>query len=56
MARLVAADPERDHRQLGIVHASDQTATSTGAACMEWSRGVSGPGFGPIRREPGFPA
>jgi len=41
VARLTAADEGRDHRQLGVVGASDQS-TFTGSACMEWAGGVTG--------------
>jgi uncharacterized Ntn-hydrolase superfamily protein len=45
VARLTAADDDRDHRQLGVVDGHGESATYTGAACMEWAGGVSGPGF-----------
>jgi uncharacterized Ntn-hydrolase superfamily protein len=45
VARLTAADEGRDHRQLGVVDARGESATYTGAACMEWAGGVTGPGF-----------
>jgi uncharacterized Ntn-hydrolase superfamily protein len=41
--RLVAADPERDHRQAGLVDAQGRAATFTGKACLEWAGGVTGP-------------
>jgi uncharacterized Ntn-hydrolase superfamily protein len=41
--RLVVADPERAHRQVGIVDAQGRAATFTGKACMEWAGGVTGP-------------
>ncbi len=43
--RLVAADPERDHRQAGIVDAQGRAATFTGQACMDWAGGVAGPHY-----------
>ena len=43
--RLTAADEERAQRQLGIVDASGGSATYTGASCMEWAGGISGPCF-----------
>ena len=43
--RLTAADEGRDHRQLGVVDASGVGATFTGAECMDWAGGLSGPGF-----------
>ncbi|HET7304291.1 MAG TPA: DUF1028 domain-containing protein [Segeticoccus sp.] len=38
---LVESDPDHDHRQLGLVSATDQ-ATWTGAECMDWAGGVCG--------------
>jgi uncharacterized Ntn-hydrolase superfamily protein len=43
--RLTAADEDRDHRQLGIVDGHGGNATYTGAACLDWAGGVTGPGF-----------
>ena len=43
--RLVVADPERDHRQAGIVDVQGRSATFTGKACMEWAGGVTGPQY-----------
>ncbi|HUY71270.1 MAG TPA: DUF1028 domain-containing protein [Gaiellaceae bacterium] len=43
--RLTAADGERAHRQLGIVDGSGGSETYTGASCMAWAGGVSGPCF-----------
>jgi uncharacterized Ntn-hydrolase superfamily protein len=40
--RLTAADPERDHRQVGVVDALGRSATFTGKACMDWAGGVTG--------------
>ena len=42
--RLTAADPERDHRQLGIVDRDGGSATYTGSACFEWAGGRTAPG------------
>ncbi len=42
--RLTAADPERDHRQLGIVDRDGRSATYTGSACFEWAGGRAAPG------------
>src|SRR3954471_13190664 len=42
---LTAADPDRNHRQLGIVDGRGQGASFTGAECMEWAGGLAGPGF-----------
>lgn len=43
--RLTRADPERDHRQLGIVDARGTAASYTGPKCMEWAGHVVGEGF-----------
>jgi uncharacterized Ntn-hydrolase superfamily protein len=43
--RLTAADDGRDHRQLGVVDAKGGSATFTGAQCMEWAGGRTGPGY-----------
>ena len=44
VGRLTAADPERDHRQLGIVDRDGGSATYTGSACFEWAGGRTAPG------------
>ena len=41
--RLTAADEGRDHRQLGVVDGDGGTATFTGAECMDWAGGRTGP-------------
>src|SRR5919108_5035345 len=41
--RLTSADDGRDHRQLGVVDGKGASATYTGAECMEWAGGRSGP-------------
>ncbi|MGZ4481890.1 MAG: DUF1028 domain-containing protein [Gaiellales bacterium] len=41
--RLVACDPQRDQRQLGIVDAEGASATFTGSGCMHWAGGRTGP-------------
>jgi uncharacterized Ntn-hydrolase superfamily protein len=43
--RLVAADPQRDHRQLGVVDRTGGSAAYTGAKCLEWAGHRTGPGF-----------
>jgi uncharacterized Ntn-hydrolase superfamily protein len=43
--RLTDADEGREHRQLGVVDARGGSATFTGAECMDWAGGVTGPGF-----------
>ncbi|RIV40011.1 DUF1028 domain-containing protein [Micromonospora radicis] len=45
VAGLVAADPERDHRQLGVVAATGPGATYTGAHCRDWAGGQAGDGW-----------
>ncbi len=42
---LLADDAERESRQLGIVDAGGSSATWTGAECLDWAGGVTGPGF-----------
>lgn len=42
--QLTSADPERDHRQLGIVDRDGGAASYTGKACFEWAGGRTGPG------------
>ena len=42
---LVGADDGREHRQLGVVDAHGRTATDTGAECMDWAGGTTGPGY-----------
>jgi uncharacterized Ntn-hydrolase superfamily protein len=41
--RLTAADDGRDHRQVGIVDRDGRGATYSGAECMEWAGGRTGP-------------
>jgi uncharacterized Ntn-hydrolase superfamily protein len=43
--KLLADDPERDHRQIGIVDSHGGSATFTGKECFTWAGGVSGPGY-----------
>lgn len=45
VARLTEADDGRDDRQLGVVDARGGSATYTGAGCMDWAGGLTGPGF-----------
>ncbi len=44
VARLTADDPEREHRQLGVVDAEGRAATFTGSKCFDWAGGQTGPG------------
>lgn len=43
--QLLANDPEREHRQVGIVDAHGQAAAHTGQSCQHWAGHVIGPGF-----------
>jgi uncharacterized Ntn-hydrolase superfamily protein len=43
VARLTAADDEREHRQLGIVDGQGRAASFTGAECYDWAGGRTGP-------------
>lgn len=45
VAELVAADPERAHRQVGIVDGAGKAASYTGASCLDWAGGVTGDGY-----------
>ncbi|MEW2384705.1 DUF1028 domain-containing protein [Micromonospora sp. NPDC047707] len=45
VAGLVAADPEREHRQLGVVGARGAGASWTGPACHPWAGGQAGDGW-----------
>lgn len=44
VAALTGADPDRDHRQLGVVDRDGNAATFTGSACFEWAGGRVGAG------------
>ena len=45
VARLTAADEERETRQLGVVDAHGRGASFTGAECNEWAGGRTGAGY-----------
>src|SRR5262245_37806823 len=45
VSRLTEADDDRAHRQLGVVDARGDSATYTGAECLDWAGGLAGPGF-----------
>ncbi|MCF0095623.1 DUF1028 domain-containing protein [Micromonospora sp. MH99] len=45
VAGLVAADAEREHRQLGVVGVSGPGASWTGPACHPWAGGRTGDGW-----------
>jgi len=42
---LLADDPDRDHRQVGVVSALGRAAQFTGDKCSEWAGGIVGTGF-----------
>ena len=43
LAQLLKDDPEKDHRQVGIVDAKGRSATFTGSGCFNWGgAGVGG--------------
>lgn len=42
---LLAADPDRDHRQVGIVDANGGAAAHTGSDCFDWAGHRIGEGF-----------
>ena len=42
---LLADDPQREHRQVGMVDASGEVATFTGKECHEWAGGKIGSGY-----------
>jgi uncharacterized Ntn-hydrolase superfamily protein len=42
---LLANDPQREHRQVGLVDSRGGAAAHTGAACFEWAGHFVGPGF-----------
>jgi uncharacterized Ntn-hydrolase superfamily protein len=45
LSNLLADDPEREHRQVGIVDAKGGSASFTGNNCFAWAGGVTGPGY-----------
>jgi len=45
LASLLADDPDREQRQVGIVDAAGDSATFTGTGCYAWAGGRSGPGY-----------
>ena len=45
LEKLLAVDPGRDHRQVGIVDRLGGSATFTGTSCMDWAGGISHPGY-----------
>lgn len=45
LEKLLADDPERDERQVGIVDARGRAASWTGPGCTDWAGGHVGDGF-----------
>ncbi len=45
LARLMAADPFADERQVGVVDAAGRPASHTGPGCFAWAGGRAGEGF-----------
>lgn len=45
LERLLADDPGREQRQLGIVDLQGRAATFTGRDCLPWAGGLTGPNF-----------
>lgn len=45
VAGLTGADPQRDHRQLGVVDAAGRAASFTGTGCLDWAGGTVGHGY-----------
>lgn len=45
LERLLADDPQREHRQVGIVDAAGRSATFTGQDCYPWAGGITGKNF-----------
>jgi uncharacterized Ntn-hydrolase superfamily protein len=39
---LISSDPDREHRQIGVVDAGGRAATFTGDECFEWAGGITG--------------
>src|SRR3546814_11991544 len=42
---LLEEDPDRDHRQVGIVDMDGVAASHTGSACFDWAGGATGEGY-----------
>lgn len=43
--KLLADDPDKELRQVGLVDAKGRSATFSGSECFAWAGGVSGPGY-----------
>lgn len=45
LQELLANDPDREQRQVGIVDTDGRSATFTGSECFDWAGGIAGDGF-----------
>lgn len=45
LRQMLAEDPDRDYRQVGIVDLQGRSATFTGNACFPWAGGIAKHGF-----------
>ncbi|HEY6963325.1 MAG TPA: DUF1028 domain-containing protein, partial [Gaiellaceae bacterium] len=45
LERVLADDPRRETRQLGVVTADGRAAAFTGSECLDWAGHRTGPGF-----------
>src|SRR5512138_451958 len=45
LGQLLAEDPDKDLRQVGLVDANGGSVTFTGSGCFAWAGGVSGSGY-----------
>jgi uncharacterized Ntn-hydrolase superfamily protein len=45
LAKLVAGDKDREHRQVGLVDIEGHSASYTGTKCTDWAGGLTGPGY-----------
>jgi uncharacterized Ntn-hydrolase superfamily protein len=45
LSKLVAGDKDREHRQVGLVDGSGQSASYTGSKCGEWAGSLTGAGY-----------
>jgi len=45
LSLLLADDPEKEHRQVGIVDSTGKAGTFTGVSCFAWAGGVIGDGY-----------
>lgn len=43
LERMLARDPDRAHRQVGLVDSKGRSASYTGKACMDWAGSRTGP-------------